>query len=161
MVAYIEAHRGEFGVEPICAVLSKHGCKIAPSTYYAATTRRPSARAERHALLMPILLALWVANYRVYGARKLWKAAVRAGHHVGRDQVARLMAELGIHGVRRGRRRVTTRPDPTAGRAPDLVRRNFVADRPNQLWVTDLVRHEAPFDRVVMKGHHHRLVAAS
>jgi putative transposase len=138
MVAYIDAHRGEFGVEPICAVLSAHGCKIAPSTYWSTKARPPSARAGRHAVLMPILLGLWVANYRVYGARKLWKAAVRAGHHVGRDQVAHLMGELGIHGVRRGRRRVTTRPNPAAQRPLDLVRRNFVADRPDELWVTDL-----------------------
>jgi len=138
MVDYIDAYRVEFGVEPICAVLSEHGCKIAPSTYWSSKTREPSARAQRHAVLMPILLVLWVANYRVYGARKLWKAAQRAGHHVGRDQVARAMAELGIHGVRRGRRYRTTRPDPAADRAPDLVRRDFTAARPNQLWVTDL-----------------------
>jgi putative transposase len=138
MVNYIDAYRGEFGVEPICTVLSEHGCKIAPSTYWSARSRTPSSRAARHAVLMPILLGLWVANYRVYGARKLWKAARRAGHAVGRDQVAHLMGELGIHGVRRGRRYRTTRPDPTADRAPDLVRRDFSAQRPNQLWVTDL-----------------------
>jgi len=87
---------------------------------------------------MPILLALWVANYRVYGARKLWKAARRAGHGVGRDQVARLMRTLGIQGVRRGRRWVTTRPDAAATRHPDLVNRDFTATAPNALWVTDL-----------------------
>jgi putative transposase len=88
--------------------------------------------------MMPILLALWTANYRVYGARKLWKAARRAGHDVGRDQVTRLMRELGIRGVRRGKRVFTTRRDDRAGRPPDLVRRNFTATAPNQLWVTDL-----------------------
>jgi putative transposase len=65
----------------------------------------------RDAVLMPILLALWTANYRVHGARKLWKAARRAGHDIGRDQVARLMRELGIRGVRRGRRVFITRRD--------------------------------------------------
>jgi putative transposase len=138
LVEYIDGHRERFGVEPICRVLTEHGCQIAPSTYYGAKSRPPSPRAMRDAVLMPILLALWVANYRVYGARKLWKAARRAGHDVGRDQVARLMRELGIRGVRRGRRWVTTRRDDQAARAPDLVNRDFTATAPNQLWVTDL-----------------------
>lgn len=133
MVPYIDEHRGEFGVEPICATL-----QFAPSTYYSAKSRPPSARAIRDAVMMPILLALWQANYSVYGIRKLWKAAQRAGHDIGRDQVARLMAELGIRGVRRARRVVTTRPDERAERAPDLVGRDFTATALNQLWVTDL-----------------------
>jgi putative transposase len=138
VVAYIDGHRDRFGVEPICRVLSGAGAKIAPSTYWSAKSRPPSARAERDAVLMPILLALWTANYRVYGARKLWKAARRAGHDIGRDQVARLMRTLGIHGVRRGRRIFTTRRDDRAPRAADLVQRDFTAERPNELWVTDL-----------------------
>ena len=71
IVAYIDEHRGEFGVEPICKVL-----QVAPSSYYAAKRRvvEPSARAVRDAVLMPILLALWVANRKVYGAHKLWKS---------------------------------------------------------------------------------------
>jgi putative transposase len=138
MVDYIDEHRQVFGVEPICNVLSEHGCKIAPSTYYAAKLRPLSARRRRDEVMMPILMALWVANYKVYGAHKLWKAARRAGHQIGRDQVVRLMRELGIRGARRGRKLFTTRPDATAARPPDLVRRNFVADRPNALWVTDL-----------------------
>ena len=133
IVAFIDDNRVEFGVEPICRVL-----QVAPSTYYAAKARPPSARAVRDAMLLPILLALWQANYSVYGARKLWKAAQRAGHDIGRDQVARLMRELGIRGVRRGRRVITTRRDDTVDRPPDLVNRRFVADAPNQLWVTDL-----------------------
>ena len=92
----------------------------------------------RDAVMMPILLGLWKANYSVYGARKLWVAARKAGHVIGRDQVARLMRELGIRGVKRSRRVRTTRPDPSAARSPDLVNRNFTADRPNALWVTDL-----------------------
>ena len=84
-------------------------------------------------------MVLWVANRKVYGAHKLWKAARRAGHDIGRDQVARLMRELDIEGVVRRRKKVfTTRPDPDAVRAPDLVKRNFTADRPDALWVTDL-----------------------
>jgi putative transposase len=138
MVDYIDAHRDMFGVEPICRTLTSAGATIAPSTYWSAKSRPPSARAQREALLMPILLALWMANYRVYGARKLWKVARRAGHDVGRDQVARLMRTLGIRGVRRGRRWVTTRRDDRAGRAADLVQRDFTAAHPNELWVTDL-----------------------
>jgi len=133
MVRYIDEHRDEFGVEPICGVL-----QVAPSTYYAARARPLSARAVRDAVMIPALVALWEANYRVYGAHKLWKAARRAGHDIGRDQVARLMRAAGIEGVRRRRRVRTTRPDDTAPRHPDLVGRDFTADRPNRLWVSDL-----------------------
>lgn len=133
MVRYIDAHRDEFGVEPICRTLA-----VVPSTYYSAKSRPPSARAVRDAVLMQVLFALWVANRKVYGAYKLWKAARRAGHDVGRDQVARLMRQLGIRGVTRRRKVFTTRRDPDALRAPDLVDRNFSVDRPNRLWVTDL-----------------------
>jgi putative transposase len=134
IVDYIDAHRDEFGVEPICRVL-----QVAPSTYYSAKSRPASARAVRDAMLMPILLALWIANRKVYGAHKLWKAARRAGHDIGRDQVARLMRELRIEGISRRRKKVfTTVSDPDAVRAADLVNRNFTADRPDALWVTDL-----------------------
>jgi transposase InsO family protein len=138
-VAFIDAHRddvvegGQLGVELICRVL-----QVAPSTYYAAKNRVPSARACRDGELIPQLVALWEANYRVYGARKLWKAAGRAGLDIGRDQVARLMRAAGIEGARRTKRVRTTRADPVAARHPDLVERRFQADTPNQLWVTDL-----------------------
>ncbi|GAA0638211.1 hypothetical protein GCM10009547_48230 [Sporichthya brevicatena] len=136
IVAFIDDNRAEFGVEFIC----KH-MQVAPSTYYAAKKRQdqPCARAVRDAVMMQVLLALWIANRKVYGAHKLWKAAHRAGHDIGRDQVARLMRELGIEGVSRLRKKVfTTRSDPDATRAPDLVSRQFKADRPDALWVTDL-----------------------
>ncbi len=134
-MSFVDAHRGELGVEPICTAL-----QVAPSTYYAAKRRErePSARAVSDAVWMPILLALWVANRKVYGARKLWKAARRAGHEIGRDQVARLMGELGVRGVSRRRKMFTTRRDRDAVRAPGLVNRDFTADRPDALWVTDL-----------------------
>jgi putative transposase len=135
-VAFVDEHRDQFGVEFICSTL-----QLAPSTYYAARRRQvaPSARALRDTVLMQVLLTLWVANRKVYGAHKLWKAARRAGHDVGRDQVARLMRQLGIEGVSRLRKKVfTTKADPGALRAPDLVNRIFRADRPNALWVTDL-----------------------
>ena len=133
---FIDAYRGEFGVEPICRTL-----QVAPSTYYAAKARQlsPSARALRDAVMAQVLMVLWVANRKVYGADKLWRAARRAGHDIGRDQTARIMRQLGIVGVSRRRRKVfTTVADPDATRAPDLVNRNFVADRPDALWVTDL-----------------------
>jgi putative transposase len=133
IVGFIDENRDELGVEPICRDL-----QVAPSTYYAAKSRPISARALRDAVMIPILLALWQANYSVYGAHKLWKAARRAGHDIGRDQVARLMRQAGIQGVKRGRRIVTTKRDDSAPRSPDLVKRNFTAERPNALWVTDL-----------------------
>jgi putative transposase len=79
-----------------------------------------------------------VANRKVYGAHKLWKAARRAGHDIGRDQTARLMRLMAIRGVTRRRTVRTTRPDPEAVRAADLVDRDFTADRPDALWITDL-----------------------
>ena len=136
MVAYIDGHRDQFGVEPICRVL-----EMAPSTYYAAKQRElsPSQRALRDAVMAQVLMVLWVTNRKVYGAHKLWKAARRAGHDIGRDQTARLMRQLGIEGISRRRRKVfTTVSDPDATRAPDLVNRQFRADRPDALWVTDL-----------------------
>ena len=87
---FIDENRDEFGIEPICATL-----QVAPSTYYAFKSRVPSARQLRDAVMMPVLLALWTTNFKVYGVRKLWKAALRAGHVIGRDQTARLMRGLG------------------------------------------------------------------
>ena len=138
-MAFIDGNRRDvvagrpLGVESICAVL-----QVAPSGYYAAKTRPVSPRAVRDAALRPALVTLWEANYRVYGARKLWKAARRAGLDVGRDQVARHMRAIGIAGALRSKRVRTTRADPAAARWPDLVNRDFTAAAPNRLWVTDL-----------------------
>ena len=132
-VRFIDENRAEPGAEPICKTL-----QVAPSTYYAGKSRPPSARALADAATTPRLVALHQENYSVYGARKLWKAARRAGYDLGRDQVARLMRAAGLKGVRRGRRVVTTRADKSAERAPDLVNRQFWAEHPNALWVTDL-----------------------
>jgi len=137
-VAFIDAHRENetdgrrWGVEPICELL-----KIAPQTYYAAKSRRPSARSIRDADLALLLMALWVANFSVYGKRKLWKAARRSGIDIGREQTARIMRELGIRGASREKKRFTTKSDPAAPRSPDLVRRDFTATRPNEKWVAD------------------------
>jgi hypothetical protein len=111
--------------------------QVAPSTYYSAKSRPLSARAASDAILIPLLMALFVRNYSVYGRRKLTKAARKAGLDVGRDQVARLMRQMGIRGASRAKKRFTTRADPTHVRAPDLVKRHFVADRPDALWVAD------------------------
>jgi len=144
IVAFIDANRHavvegrRLGVEPICTVLRNAGVQVAPSTYYAAKSRPPSARAQRDALMGPVIRELWEDNYRVYGAHKIWKAAQRAGYDIGRDQVARLMRAADIEGVRRTKRVRTTKPDPTGARHPDLVQRDFTATGPNQLWVTDL-----------------------
>lgn len=111
---------------------------MAPSTYYAAKDRAPSARTISDAVLTPELVRLWKDNYRVYGVRKLWKAACSNGLNIGRDQTGRLMRAAGIEGATRSKRVKTTRPDPTAARHPDLVNRQFAATAPNRLWVTDL-----------------------
>ena len=139
-MAYIDAYRQRFGVEPICAVLTEHGMKIAPSTYYAHKAAPVSEAALAEAYLVNALVTLWQENWGVYGVRKLWHAARRVGIEVGRDQVGRLMAIAGIHGVVRGRHRtVTTRRDGTAARHPDLVHRGWHAPTgPDQLWVADI-----------------------
>lgn len=111
---------------------------MAPSTYYAANGRTASARQIRDAEIAPQLLTIWEDNYSVYGVRKLWKAAKRAGIAIGRDQVGRLMKVLEIEGVRREKRVKTTKSDPATPRHLDLVNRVFSAEAPNRLWVTDL-----------------------
>ncbi len=138
-MAFIDANKdamvdgSRLGVEPICRTL-----QVASSAYYAARDRPLSERARRDAELLPALVELWKENYEVYGSRKLWKAARRAGIEIGRDQTARLMRQAGIQGVLRSKRIRTTRRDRSAGRHPDLVKRQFSAEEPNQLWVTDL-----------------------
>jgi len=132
MSAYIDTHRKMYGVEPICQVL-----EFAPSTYYAKKTRPPSARALRDAALRSEIIRVYEANYSVYGADKVWAQLNREGTTVARCTVERLMREIGIAGVVRGKVRRTTTSDPAADRAPDLVDRNFTAPGPNRLWVTD------------------------
>jgi putative transposase len=130
---FIEAHRDRFGVEPICRTL-----QVAPATYYAARRRPPSARALRDAELEVEIARVHKDNFSVYGVRKVWRQLGREGIAVGRDRVARLMRELGIAGVVRGKPRRTTTPAPTADRPADLVERDFSAPAPNRLWVADL-----------------------
>jgi putative transposase len=133
MIAYIDANRDRFGVEPICQVLP-----IAPSTYYDATRRPASARALRDQELKVEIRRVHKDNFGVYGARKVWRQLHREGIAVARCTVERLMGELHLEGVRRGKTCRTTTPDQGAPRPADLVERDFSAARPNQLWVADL-----------------------
>lgn len=106
---------------------------MAPSRYYAAEDRAQSARAASDAVETPELVSLGEANYRVYGVRKLWKVARRAGIDIRRDQTGPLMRSAGIEGATRAKRVKATRADPAASRQPDLVNREFTAIAPNRL----------------------------
>jgi transposase InsO family protein len=133
VTAFIDEHRGRFGVEPICRVLD-----VSASAYYQRAIGRRCARAVEDERLLDVIGKLHAANYYAYGYRRMWKALGRAGETVGRDRVKRLMREQQIVGAkRRGKPWRTTTPDPTAHRAPDLVQRDFSAQRPDRLWVAD------------------------
>jgi len=134
-VRFISSHKARFGVEPICRVLTEHGCPIAPSTYYDTKGRPPSARARRDERLEAAISRVHQDNYGVYGARKVWLALNRQGTPVARCTVERLMRELGLAGARRGKRRRTTVADPAAARPADLVQRQFHRPAPDRLWV--------------------------
>ena len=138
MVAYIDEHRGQFGVQPICRVLAGQGVAIASSTYYAAKRRPPSARACRDAALLAQVKRVYKESGEVYGARKVWLQLHREHVTCARCAVERLMRQAGLRGVRRGRRTRTTIPADRAGWPPDLVDRDFHAEAPNRLWVVDI-----------------------
>ena len=137
MIAFIDDHRGEYGVEPICAVLP-----IAPSTYHGHAARRadPSllpTRAKRDASLMPQIARVFEENFEVYGVRKVWRQLQREGQEVARCTVERLMQSMGLQGVIRGKPVKTTISDKAAPCPLDHVNRQFQAPRPNALWVSD------------------------
>ena len=137
MRQFIDQHRDIYGIEPICKVL-----QIAPSGYrrYAAQERNPAlrcGRARRDDMLNPEIKRVWQANMQVYGADKVWRQLNREGEHVARCTVERLMKCQGLQGVRRGKIVRTTIADPAASCPSDRVNRQFKADRPNQLWVSD------------------------
>jgi putative transposase len=138
MVTFIDHHRDTYGVEPICAVLP-----IAPSTYFLrkAQQQNPekrSARARGDDDLRAAIRRVWNEHDQAYGPRKVWKQLRREGTRVARCTVERLMREMGLRGVSRGRAWViTTRAEDRGGRPADLVDRQFCATRPNQLWVAD------------------------
>jgi putative transposase len=133
MIAYIEENKDAYGIEPICAMLP-----IAPSTYYEARRRPPSARALRDGELETEIRRVHAENFGVYGARKVWRQLHREDIPAARCTVERLMARMGLRGVVRGKTRRTTIPDATTPWPADLVERRFSAERPNQLWVADL-----------------------
>ena len=121
----------------MCVQLSELGCAFAPSTYYEARDRKPSARALRDEHIKGLIVRTYDENYRCYGARKMWLALRQAGHEVARCTVERLMRELGLRGACRGQAKRTTIADPAAARAGDLVGRQFGPRAPNRLWVAD------------------------
>ena len=137
MRAFIGQHRERFGVEPICKLL-----RVAPSAYWRHAARQldpslRSARARRDEFLMPHIQRVWQANFQVYGANKVWRQLQREGIQVARCTVERLMRRLGLRGAMRGKVVRTTFGDPAAPCPRDRVHRQFKADRPNQLWVSD------------------------
>jgi putative transposase len=139
MVGFVDEHRDEYGVEPICAVLP-----IAPSTYYERKARqadpeRVPPRIRRDAVLSEQIQRVWDENYQVYGVHKVWTQLNRESWPVARCTVRRLMNRLGLRGAIRGRAwKTTTEADPSAAYPADLVDRDFTAQRLNQLWVADL-----------------------
>lgn len=139
MIRFIGEHAGRFGVEPVCRVLGQAGAGfLSVPGYYAAVSRPPSARAVRDGELKQVITVIHAGNYGVYGVRKMHAVLRREGIAAGRDQTGRLMRELGLRGVRRGKPGRTTIPADAAARPADLVNRDFRAARPDQLWVCDL-----------------------
>ena len=134
MTRFIDKWRERFGVEFVCRTIG-----VPVSTYYARKTRQPSLRELQDRELVCEIHAAREGYRRVYGIRKTWRELHRRGVDVGRDRIARLMRTEGLEGVRRGKKRCTTTPDEAAAeRARDLVRRDFTADSPNELWVADI-----------------------
>jgi putative transposase len=134
VTAYIDEHRGRFGVEPICRTLG-----VSASAYYRRANGERSARALEDERLVGRIREVHGKNYEAYGYRRTWKQLLREGERVPRCRVQRLMRAHGIQGAkRRGKPWRTTRPDPHAQRRPDLVQRDFSARAPNELWVADL-----------------------
>ena len=138
MVSFIDEYRGKHGVEPICKQLP-----IASSTYYEhkLCEKDPdhvSARSKRDHWLEIEIKRVWDENKQVYGVRKVWRQLKRENITAARCTVERLMKRLGIEGVRRGSKHWTTISDDALDRPADLVNRQFVATRPNQLWVADI-----------------------
>lgn len=137
MKAFIDEHRGAYGVEPICKVM-----QIAPSTYWLHAKRKSQPelrpeRAKRDDVLVGEVERVWQENMQVYGVRKVWRQLRREGFEVARCTVGRLMRRSGLSGVVRGKKIRTTMPDAAAACPSDKVRRVFYAERPNQLWVSD------------------------
>jgi putative transposase len=138
LVDYIDAHRERFGVEPICQVLSKAGTQIAPSSYYAAKTRPPSARAISDGQRLEVIRKVHQENYGVYGVRKMHAELNRRGHQIARCTVHRLMRTEGLRGISRAKGPRTTIPGTGPDSRPDLLDRDFRSPAPNRVWVADI-----------------------
>ena len=133
MSAFIDEHRARLGVQPICNVLG-----VSASAFYHRASDHRSARVVEDERLLALIWKVHAENYEAYGYRRMWKALHRGGETAGRCRVQRLMAENDIRGAkRRGRPWRTTIADPEAAERPDLVKRDFTADRPGELVVAD------------------------
>jgi putative transposase len=137
-VDFVDSHQAEYGVQPVLQALEDTPAQIAPSTYYAAKARPASARSRRDTVLIEMIKQIHAENYGVYGARKIWHELQRRGVRVARCTVERLMREIGLRGLLRDKSPRTTRPAAETDRPRDLVKRDFTATSPNQLWVADL-----------------------
>lgn len=137
-VEFVDSQREEHGVQPVLEALKQTPVEIAPSTYYAAKARPESVRAARDRELVEKIEQVHEDNYGVYGARKVWAELNRQGSDVARCTVERLMRELGLRGLLRDKSPRTTKPAAETGRPGDLVKRDFTATGPNELWVADL-----------------------
>lgn len=138
MIEFIDFNRGQYGVEPICKVIP-----IASSTYYERKKKESepelrSNRSKSDIIHKNAILRIWNENFQVYGVRKIWKQMIREGYSIARCTVERLMKVLGIKGARRGKPFKCIIHEDLADRPMDLVKREFVADKPNQLWVADI-----------------------
>lgn len=133
MVSFVDEHRDQWPVAVMCRTIG-----LPERTFHAAKTRPPSARSitdERHKIE---IRRVWLGNYSCYGPRRVYKKLRKEGYVIARCTVTRLMADIGLRGVQRGRKQFTTIPDDTAARPADLVERQFVAHRPNRLWLADI-----------------------
>ncbi|KAB1644811.1 IS3 family transposase [Gulosibacter chungangensis] len=137
-IAFIDANKADYGVEPICRALVDTAAEIAPSSYYAAKTRPWSDRAIRDLELSASITRIHKENFGVYGVRKIRAELRREGEQVAESTVRRLMKALGLRGIPRAKGPKTTKPAPETDRPVDLVHRQFTASRPNELWVADL-----------------------
>jgi putative transposase len=137
-VEFVDSQREAHGVQPVLEALKQTPAEIAPSTYYAAKSRPESARAVRDRVLAEKVEQVHEENYGVYGARKVWAELNRHGVEVARCTVERLMREIGLRGLLRDKAPRTTRPAAETSRLADLVKREFTATRPNELWVADI-----------------------
>jgi len=133
MVSFVDEHRDRWPVEVMCRTIG-----LPERTFHAAKVRPPSARSVSDAVHAVEIRRAWTGNYSCYGPRRVYKQLRREGYVVARCTVTRVMADIGLRGVQRGRKQFTTVPDDTSPRPADLVERQFVANRPNQLWLADI-----------------------